>query len=323
MKTILPIASGKGGVGKTMCIANLGIALAQAGKTCILVDLDLGSSNLHTCLGIKNRHPGIGNYIYKQETSLEALVLPTEVPQLYFIPGDSLLPGTANLPYFTKKKLLRELEQLVADFILIDLGAGSSYNVIDFFLISNTGLIVTTPETTAILSSYSFLKSAVYRLLYRSFPAKSREREIIQDFVSTPIEGSSLSFQQLVARLSEQSADSGLKAEEQLRNFFPRIILNMGNSSQDFSVAAKLRDISRKNLAIPMEFIGFLPHDPAVSRSIFTRVPYILENPNSPFAQGMRLLTQKLTNGTFPSTPQLFEDDEDIQELQQEIDQES
>ncbi|MDZ7793582.1 MAG: hypothetical protein U5P10_07795 [Spirochaetia bacterium] len=39
-----------------MCIANLGIALAQAGKTCILVDLDLGSSNLHTCLGIKNRH---------------------------------------------------------------------------------------------------------------------------------------------------------------------------------------------------------------------------------------------------------------------------
>jgi len=322
MKTILPIASGKGGVGKTMCIANLGIALAQAGKTCILVDLDLGSSNLHTCLGIKNRHPGIGNYIYKQESSLEALVLPTEVPQLYFIPGDSLLPGTANLPYFTKKKLLRELDQLVADFILIDLGAGSSYNVIDFFLISNTGLIVTTPETTAILSSYSFLKSAVYRLLYRSFPSKSREREIIQDFVSTPIEGSSLSFQQLVGKLSEHSADSGLKAEEQLRNFFPRIILNMGNSSQDFSVAAKLRDISRKNLTIPMEFIGFLPHDSAVSRSIFTRVPYILDKPNSTFAKGMRLLTQKLTAGTFPSTPQLFEDDEDIQELQQELKQE-
>ncbi|MDZ7793583.1 MAG: hypothetical protein U5P10_07800 [Spirochaetia bacterium] len=95
----------------------------------------------------------------------------------------------------------------------------------------------------------------------------------------------------------------------------------MGNSSQDFSVAAKLRDISRKNLAIPMEFIGFLPHDPAVSRSIFTRVPYILDKPNSPFAKGMRLLTQKLTAGTFPSTPQLFEDDEDIQELQQELQQ--
>jgi len=306
-----------------MFTANLGIALAQAGKTCILVDLDLGSSNLHTCLGIKNRHPGIGNYIYKQEDSLESLVLPTDTPQLYFVPGDSLLPGTANLPYFTKKKLIREIGQLVADYILLDLGAGSSYNVIDFFLISNTGLIVTTPETTAILSSYSFLKGAVYRLLYRTFPAKSEERDIIQEFISRPLEGSPQSFTHLVNLLSEHSADSGLKAEEQLQHFFPRVILNIGTSSKDFSVGAKLREISRKNLSIPMEFIGFLPHDPAVSRSIFTRVPYILENPNSPFAQGMRLLTQKLTNGTFPSTAQLFEDDEDIQELQQEIDQES
>ncbi len=58
MNTIIPIASGKGGVGKTIFTANLGIALANKGKTVIAIDLDLGSSNLHTCLGIKNRHPG-------------------------------------------------------------------------------------------------------------------------------------------------------------------------------------------------------------------------------------------------------------------------
>ncbi len=319
MKTILPVASGKGGVGKTMFTANLGIALAQAGKTCILVDLDLGSSNLHTCLGIKNQHPGLGNYIYKQEDSLESLVLPTDTPQLYFIPGDSLLPGTANLPYFTKKKLLKELNQLVADYIILDLGAGSSYNVIDFFLISNTGLIVTTPETTAILSSYSFLKSAVYRLLYRSFPAKSPERDIIQEFISRPLEGSPHSFTQLVNLLSEHSSDSGLKAEEQLQNFFPRVILNMGNSSQDFSVGSKLREISRKNLSIPMEFIGFLPNDPGVSRSIITRVPYIKDEPESKFSQGVQLVARKLTAGAFSTPPELFDDDQDIQELQAEL----
>ncbi len=319
MKTILPIAGGKGGVGKTMFTANLGIALAQAGKTCILVDLDLGSSNLHTCLGIKNRHPGIGNYIYKQEDSLESLVLPTDTPQLYFVPGDSLLPGTANLPYFTKKKLIREIGQLVADYILLDLGAGSSYNVIDFFLISNTGLIVTTPETTAILSSYSFLKGAVYRLLYRTFPAKSEERDIIQEFISRPLEGSPQSFTHLVNLLSEHSADSGLKAEEQLQHFFPRVILNIGTSSKDFSVGAKLREISRKNLSIPMEFIGFLPHDPGVSKSIITRVPYIIDNPDSKFSQGVQLVARKLTAGTFSTPPQLFDDDQDIQELQAQM----
>src|SRR6056297_1946700 len=113
MNTIIPIASGKGGVGKTIFTANLGVALAREGKTCLLVDLDLGSSNLHTCLGIKNSNPGIGNYIYKQEKSLESLIVQTETPRLFFIPGDSLLPGTANLPYFIKKKILKEFEHLV------------------------------------------------------------------------------------------------------------------------------------------------------------------------------------------------------------------
>ena len=229
------------------------------------------------------------------------------------------MPGSANLPYFTKKKLIRELDQLVADYILLDLGAGSSYNVIDFFLISNTGLIMTTPETTSVLSSYSFLKSAVYRLLYRTFPAKSAERDIIQEFISRPLEGSQQSFTHLVNLISEYSADSGVKAEEQLQHFFPRVILNMGNSTQDFAVGSKLREISRKNLSIPMEFVGFLPNDPGVSRSIITRIPYIIEQPNSKFAQGIQKKKKKLTSGTFSSTPELFDDDQDIQALQAEL----
>lgn len=49
---IFPIASGKGGVGKSLIATNLAIALAQAGKEVVLVDLDLGGSNLHLMLGI-------------------------------------------------------------------------------------------------------------------------------------------------------------------------------------------------------------------------------------------------------------------------------
>lgn len=65
MTAIVPVASGKGGVGKTIATANLGISLAQAGKTVILADLDLGAANLHTILGIRNRQPGIGHIISK------------------------------------------------------------------------------------------------------------------------------------------------------------------------------------------------------------------------------------------------------------------
>ena len=48
--TIIPIASGKGGVGKSFLAANLAIALAKLGKQVIVADLDFGGSNLHTCL---------------------------------------------------------------------------------------------------------------------------------------------------------------------------------------------------------------------------------------------------------------------------------
>ncbi len=319
MNTIVPIASGKGGVGKTIFTANLGVALAREGKTCLLVDLDLGSSNLHTCLGIKNSNPGIGNYIYKQERSLESLIIPTETPRLFFIPGDSLLPGTANLPYFIKKKILKEFEHLVADFILIDLGAGSSYNVVDFFLASPAGLLVTTPETTSILSTYSFLKTTVYRLLFRTFPAKSRERDIIKNFVATPVEGNSQSFLELVEELRKYKPDSGETAQTQLDSFLPRIILNRGRSNRDFSVGAKLREISTKNLGIPMEYIGFLPEDPRVSRSIFTRKPYMLTDPEVPFCRGLQTVARKLVAADLKKSPRLFDGgDRDILELKEE-----
>ncbi|NBQ39078.1 MAG: MinD/ParA family protein, partial [Alphaproteobacteria bacterium] len=60
---IIPIASGKGGVGKSLVAANLAIALAQAGKNVVLADLDLGGSNLHLILGLRGIPVGIGTWI--------------------------------------------------------------------------------------------------------------------------------------------------------------------------------------------------------------------------------------------------------------------
>ncbi len=319
MNTILPIAGGKGGIGKTIFASNLGVALAQLGKTTILVDLDLGSSNLHTCLGIKNRYPGIGSYIYKKAENLQSLIVETEVPRLFFIPGDSLFPGTANLPYFTKLKILKELESLPADYVILDLGAGSAYNTIDFYLSSSQGIILTTPETTAILSAYSFLKSTVYRLLFRSFKAKSREREIIRSFVAEPVEGSSGSFTDLIPTLAEYSPESAEHAQKQLVAFFPRIVLNLGRSNKDFAIGAKLREISGKNIGIGMEYIGFLPSETDVPKSILERKPHILLKPQSPFSSAVTTVARKLIASNSSQRPLLYNDDEDIRELQREF----
>ncbi len=319
MNTIIPIASGKGGVGKTIFTANLGITLAKMGKTVILIDLDLGSSNLHTCLGIKNSYPGIGNYIYKKGISLESLIVKTEIDHLYFIPGDSLIPGTANMQYFVKKKLIRDIQNLVADYILLDLGAGTSYNIIDFFLISKSGIVVTTPETTSILSAYAFLKTTIYRMLFRSFPAKSNERELIKKFLIEKIEGTDNSFLNLVEQLGELDNQSGILAEKQITNFFPRVVLNIGRNKQALSLGLKLRQICKKNIGINMEYIGFIEYTDQISLSIIKRTPLVLSNPNTQFSRALYSIAEHLKKISYNDKIILYEANEDINNLEKFI----
>ena len=94
---IVPVASGKGGVGKSLISANLSIALGQAGKRVVLADLDLGGSNLHTMLGLRSVRAGIGTFLTDKGASFDDIVVPTEYDNVRFIPGDAEIPGIANL----------------------------------------------------------------------------------------------------------------------------------------------------------------------------------------------------------------------------------
>lgn len=235
----------------------------------------------------------------------------TAVPRLHFLPGDGLLPATANLPFFTKKKIMRDLQNLVADYVLLDLGAGSNYNTVDFFLTGSFGLIVCTPETTSILNAYSFIKTAVFRLLYRSFPANSPERGIIQDFMMERLEGSSDSFLSLTERLDSETARDIVRTR--LQEFCPRVVINNGRSADELPLGGRLRQIARKNLDIEVEYIGFLPHDPAVERSPFERTPTALAYPDCMFMRALRGTTSTLLK-IQPEQPQfpMYDDDADL-----------
>ncbi len=319
MQYRIPVASGKGGVGKTLVTANLGISLAQQNKTVILVDLDLGGSNLHTVLGIRNRHEGIGHFINRKVESLEQLVVPTTQDRLFFIAGDSLFSGTANLPYWRKLAILKELDNLTADFVLIDLGSGTTYNTLDFFLTSRSGLVVTTPDTTAILNAYAFLKAAMLRLLHRTFPGKSDERRCVLDFMQEKVEGQDATMNTLVSRIYDINPESGQTAREALDGFRPRIIMNMGRNPQDIRLGGRLRQVVRNNLRSDVEFIAYFPQDELASRSALERSPTLLTYPQSQFSLAVSQCAGRLIEEPVPETPRLYPDDEDLQELAEDF----
>ncbi|UPA09406.1 P-loop NTPase [Borrelia nietonii YOR] len=309
MTKIIPVASGKGGVGKTSFVANIGYKLACLGKTVILVDLDLGGSNLHTCLGVKNTGVGIGSFINKREKDFSSLILKTPYKKLYLIPGDALYTGTANIPFSIKKRIIDSIQRdLVADFVFIDLGSGTSYNTVDFYLSAYSGIIVTVPETPSILNAYSFLKNALYRLLYLSFPSKSAEREYISNFFKNKIEGTNVKFKDLVTGIEVISLSASLKVRKMMNSFYPRVVLNRIESSEEIAMCENLINVVKNNINIPVEFIGFIPFAKSFRESVNNRVPFIDFDRNSKLNKYFEFIAGNLIKSPIEGSPYIYDD---------------
>lgn len=294
MTNLLPIASGKGGVGKSSYAVNLASVLAKKGKSVILADLDFGGANLHTLLGLKNNHAGLGNFIYRQTEDFSSLLQETQIPGLKFIAGDCLYPGTANMDNASKRRIIKALNAQDADYVIMDLGAGTTYNTLDFFLLTYNSLLVTTPELTSILNAYSFLKAAVFRFFMRQFKAKSPEREFINAYLKNARTGNDADFLDLAEQIVRKFPESGTKAKTELLKYRPQVILNQGQNSADLEMAKRLRSLVQGKLGINMDFVGFLPKDEQVSFSIALRKPLALANPGSTFVRGIETSSERI-----------------------------
>jgi len=165
MSKIYPISSGKGGVGKSFIAVSLGVLLAKHGKKVVLVDLDLGGSNLHTLLGIKNPKSGIDSFLNKTVNRLEHVAYPTNIEDLFIISSLHCSMEIANLFHVQKQKIISAIRKLPFDYVLLDLGAGTNFNTLDFFLASKEGIFIFTPEPTSIENSFRFIKAAYLRRL--------------------------------------------------------------------------------------------------------------------------------------------------------------
>jgi flagellar biosynthesis protein FlhG len=316
LRKVIPVASGKGGVGKSILSANLGIMLAAYGRRTVVVDLDLGGSNLHTYLGLKNRQAGIGNYVSDRSLDFNALLADTPYTNLKFIAGDVLVTGTANLMHSQRKGLINRLEKLDADFVILDLGSGTGLNVVDFFLIANAGIIVSTPQTPAILNAYNFLKNAVFRQLQRSLTSPKKVVNYLKDVVKDKTPGATPTIAQILEKVENISSKAGTEARAQVEALFPHLVVNMGESPEDLEIAYSLRDLVTKNLAMNLGCLGFLYQDKAVAAALKGLKPVVVDREDSLVSREIDRIAQKiLQSPQFPVMPLDLEEYEDSFEL--------
>jgi flagellar biosynthesis protein FlhG len=266
--TIIPIAAGKGGVGKSFLTANLAIGLAQQGHRTIAVDMDLGGSNLHSFLGLPNRHPGIGDYLQAKSGTLDSLLVPTGVDNLTFLPGDGKTPFMANIPFAQKMKLIAHIKMLPATYILLDLGAGSTFNTLDFFAISKKGIVITTPEPPAIMNMLVFLKNFLLRNISRSLSRNLALRNFLRELYKRPMEGQMSSIRSLRDEIGTEDPEAAETITEMYGNCSPRVIFNLGEHPDELKVTAQISRSLETVLSLAVEYFGFIFYDPAVQQSI-------------------------------------------------------
>jgi len=294
---IIPVASGKGGVGKSMVSANLSIALAQAGKKVVLADLDLGSSNLHLILGFTAQKHGLGTYLSGARVRFEDIIYETDYPNLRFIPGDAEIPGLANIAYRQKTQLARHLLNIEdADYLVLDLGAGTGANILDFFLLSGRGIVVTAPTLTATLNAYLFLKNTVFRLMWDSFKPRSKARILLE---SLKKDGASLQrayIPEILGRIKEVDPASRAAFDMRMSKFSPRIILNMLEDPKDAEKAQKIRRSCREYLGMDLEHLGIVYRDDLQDVALGSRIPIIRYKPQSVLSQAIYRIADKLVS---------------------------
>jgi len=295
-RRIWSVGGGKGGIGKSLLAASLGWQLAKMGKRVVLVDADLGGANLHTCLGLGNPGLTLGDFIRRRAERIEDVVMETGHPSLRLISGASDFLGAANINYPQKVRVLNRIRALDVDVILLDLGAGTSFNIIDFFLISDVGLLTVVPEPTSIENGYRFIKSALYRRL-RGVSQVESVRQIIESAldqknpqgIKTPLD--------LLAAVERENPEAVLPLKREMSAFRPHFIVNQVRADADVGVGHQLVTACARHLGVRATYAGFVHYDDAVWQSVRRRRLFMVEAPSCRAAEEVRQLARGLVHG--------------------------
>jgi flagellar biosynthesis protein FlhG len=154
---VIAVTSGKGGVGKTNIVANLGYAFSRMGQKVLILDADLGLGNLDVLLGLAPKY-NLSHVIMGEKSINEIIV---EGPgDMLILPASSGIQELTQLTQSQKILILRELDQVIdsVDILLIDTAAGISSNVMDFNVTAHEIIVVVSPEPTSITDAYALMK---------------------------------------------------------------------------------------------------------------------------------------------------------------------
>ena len=271
---LLAIGGGKGGVGKTFVTANLATALARLGKRVVVVDVDLEGANLHTTLGVQTPQRSLADFVSEREEDLGKLLVDTSLPNLRLIAATHGNLADAQPSHLRRVRLLRGLRQLDADVVLLDLGAGSHASVLDYFLVSDDGILVLQPEPTSVENAYTFLRAAFYRRMRLAMVGHG-VRQLVTMAMDQRNERGIRTPLDLLREIEATDTAEARRFVETMRVFRPRIIVNGVRTAEDVKLGFAVSSVCKKYFGLEAEYIGYVNYDDEARQSVSARRPIV------------------------------------------------
>jgi flagellar biosynthesis protein FlhG len=262
------IGGGKGGIGKSIVSLGLGISLARLGKKVILIDGDLGGANLHTLMGVRYPHVTLEHFLMKKVDRLEDTIIRTEVEGIGLICGADDILGAANPTYSQKIRLLNQVEALPAQYVLLDLGAGTAFNLLDFFNYSPGKIVLFTSQTTSLQNAYGFIKSALYRKISREFAKDEEVINLLYPSAEDEDQGSVGTVSELLSRLREEAPHKHDRLTRLLQEYQIFLVANMVKSNTDLKSPEIIQSVCADFLSLEPEIMGHVTYDSAIEAAV-------------------------------------------------------
>lgn len=292
-RSVWAIGGGKGGIGKTLLTSNMAVYLSWLNKKVVVVDMDLGGANLHTSLGVDPPQVTLSDLITGKTENVQELIQPTPIRNVYLISGAQDPLGIANMRHMQKMRLIRKFREIAADFVLIDLGAGTSTNTLDFFLLADRKIVVVTPEPTSIENAYRFIKAAFFRML-RSTTHATHAQQLIEQIIHQKSSTEIHSPRELLSEVRRLSPSDGEALQSRMEKFHIDLIVNQIRVQTEANIGRSVTMVCEKYFGMRVDYAGALPYDNAVWQSIRHKIPFLMEAPNSTVVTSLEAILRNL-----------------------------
>ena len=276
---VVAVASGKGGVGKTAVTASLGIELGRLGKKVVVVDADFGGPDLHEWVGVSRPIITINTFFQYKDVNLEQLLVGTPFPNVQLIGGEIGNLAHANPRHMQREKFFRQLHKLTADYVLVDMSPGVSFQTIDLFLSCDEGIIITIPDPTSFMDAFNFIRAAVMRKLQATMNFCDFSMAKLQEFENWDWQKYETPLYTIFEKIQNYNPRAASIFIATLKSMRLKLVTNMIYSDRETRDSVAFCQKIDKLLMVNLRYLGHIDYNNSMRQIAKEHRPFALSTP--------------------------------------------